>query len=376
MTQQNHLPQTLLYSTLAVFAIGAFLVPAGAGLSHLFYLLALALCAGSLAALGYARSFEETPGLKDESLRPSIEWHVVQGTYVPASLLAGSAPLVATIGEGQLPHPEFAATLTPYFAEPTLAFVQGAIRYDGVGGVADAFRLAVALKNEGQHGRTALNAVELWNTGALISRDALRAAWQPGDTWASLGMRMQALGYTGRFESSPMALAWAPQTMSTYAQSLIARTRAAFQTGFESLTVSGLAFETRLQYLGSAAATLSIWAAALMGFFSAFSLVLFNAGPVIVTSQAAYAGDLLGLAALILALSSLYRITSINPVRPTALALAGVYTLTGEYAYRAATSTYVKRAWSVVYDAARATAATARAGGNADTSPAGTPAHS
>jgi len=376
MTQQNYPPKILLYSSLALVAVGAFLLPGGAVLSHLFYVLALALCAGSLAALAYAHSFEESRAFKNENLHTPIEWHVVQGAYVPASLLAGSEPLIATIGDGQIAHPKLADTLTPYFAEPTLAFVQGAVRYDGAGGVADAFRLAVALKNESQRGRTALNAVELWNTGALISREALRAAWQPGDTWASLGMRMQSLGYTGRFEPSPMALAWAPQTMSTYGQLLVARTRAALRLAIESLTVSGLAFEARLQYLGSAAATLCVWAATLMGFFSAFSLVLFNAGPIIVTSQAAFLGDLLGLAALALALTTLYRITAVNPARPAALALAGAYTLMGEYAYRAATSTYVKRAWSVVYDAARATAATARVGGNADSAPAGTPAHS
>lgn len=379
----QHYPAALLYASLAAAAALGVLMPAGDGWAHLLFVLCAACAAAAIAPFGWARAQERREPRLDPSLRPDIEWWVIRGSLVPGHLLEGNAPLVALVEEGQVPHPELAATLTPYFAEPTLAFVQGATRYDGDGGVADSYRLLAHIGDAAQAARERAGAAALFGSGALISREALRQAWRPGITWEVLGMRLAALGYTGRFEPRPMVLAWAPRTLQEYGGRLAAHTRTSLPVAWRALVLHGLTLETRLQYLGAAAAPLAIWTAAACGLLSSLSLIAKNAGPVILTSPVALPMLILALACIGVVAVVWYKLAAINPARPLALAFVGAYAYAWHKAKDAATGPRAKGLWGSMAHAARlaggalaTAAATARAGGNAGTSPAGTPARS
>lgn len=369
------LPHFFLAAILGTFAVAAFLLPTGAGLAHTAFEAALALGAAALCGYAYARIQEPTAIVRDESLRPEVAWQVIYDDLVPTSLLEGGAPLIVLVREGEVPHPNLPAMLVPYFAEPSLAFVQGATRYDGISGVADAFRLQAAIGSAVASARIATDATVLRGSGAVVSREALQMAYQPGDTWGTLGVRLQALGYRGLYEPEPTTLAWAPLTVSEYGARLVADTRAGARLALLSLRARGLSLSARLQYLAAAATPAAIWAAAAAAGLSAMSLVAFDVGPFIVSSPAALPGAMLAALCAAATLVAFRSLSGVNPVRPAALALAGAYTVAGETAYRVATSEQLQRVWRVVADAARETArATVPANGNADTAPAGSPA--
>lgn len=380
---QHYLPDAMLYSTLAAAAAAAVLLPAGEGWSHLLFLATVALSALTAGAYAYARGRQAPEEPVDSSLRPAIEWQSLEGAEVPARLLTGAAPLIALVADGELPHPELAATLAPRFADPSLAFVQGATRYDGAGGAADAFRLLAAMGDEAQAARSTIGAPLLTGHGALVSREALKAAWRPGDTWETLGIRLVAMGYTGRFERRAMALTWAPGSVREYGPVLARAARQSLRVAFVALSARNLPLEARATYAAAAAAPWAVWSAALCGALSAATLVLRGAGPVILTSPAALPMALLTVACIAVAASFWRRLSGINPSRPLALAFMGAYAFAWERASAAATGPRMRRLWGGTLEAARsaaaalaAAAATARASGSAGTAPTGTPARS
>lgn len=263
----------------AAFIALSFLLPRGESVS--FELLRLGALLGlfKLCSMLYARAQRSEP-LWDDRVAAETEWHVA-GAAVPPELLESGAPLIGLYSAGQLPHPEFANFLAPYFKDQSLGFVQAGTRFLGEGPAAHTLRALAEAKRTHGEGRGALRAVPLVG-GALISREALRAAWRPGISWGELGVRMQAMGYSARFESEELVLERAPETLEGYCFLMLRRTREALVLAPAAAIVRGLPFSARMQYIGDAAgycAMILIGAALAL---SPFVFVLRGAGPIII----------------------------------------------------------------------------------------------
>jgi hypothetical protein len=371
--QQGRAPLVILSTAaLLAFVTLSFLVPRGGTFSYAALWVAAACATAATAAYAYARAQAPAHEPRYEPLRPGITWQVVYRAQdpVPQEMFDHEEPLIALVGDGHLPHPEFVARLAPYFNDPSVAFVQAAMRYDGEGRTASAYRALAALSDECERARDNLGAATLKGSGALICREALMAAYRPGDTFEILGARMQALGYAGRFEPEALMLSWAP-SWNEYRDSLASRTLGAWRTAVWALIMRGMPLHTRAQYAAAAAAATAGWAAAAALLLSALGILFFGAGPVIVSSPSALPGAVLLAVCTLATLYGFYKAAGMVPLRAAGLATAGAGAAAAEYAYRAATSERAKRLWAQVGAAARAIVPK---GGSAGTAPAGTPA--
>ncbi len=287
MTQPHRaLLATLSVSAWCAFVLAAFLLPRGEGVGHAALVLALLGAAAAALAYTYAHWTPAAVPERDETLHPEIDTVITDGHVVPESILAGSAPLIAVVREGELLHPAFVDSLAPYFTERSLGFVQAATRYDGVGRVADAFRIQQTLLQNFEHAKNSLNAVMLRGSGALIAREALEQAYRPGIGFAELGLRMQALGYTSHAETRALTLAWAPETLEEYWPHLLRNARRSYTLLYPALRTKGLSFATRLQYAAIPSAYTAAVAGTLALVLTPPALVLRGVGPVILSGAA------------------------------------------------------------------------------------------
>lgn len=367
MTQpRRQILAVLALGSLSAFVIVAFLLPKGEIIAY------SALCAAlffyTIVALSYVYSLWEPAAepLRDEALRPQVDTYALETKQriVPAALLEGDAPLVSVVREDELLHPEFADWLAPYFADPALAFVQTAAHYQGEGRVAEAFISQEALRDSASEGKNSLNAALLRGSGAMIAREALRAAYYQGISFEELGLRLQALGYASHFETTPLVLANAPHTLAQYWPLMLERGTRALALLSPAATVRGLAFAARLQYLSGAAAYAGILAGAAAVVCAPLAVLVRGTGPLIFSSVA-LPGLVFMAATLALASLALVKISKTNALAVSILTLAGAY--------------------AAFYTAARIGAIYMRAGyrralvmvrgdGSAGTAPAGSPA--
>jgi hypothetical protein len=384
---QPYRPSLILFAAGALGAFGAvaFLLPQGEPVSHAL------LWAGALAGAAWAGAYAYARGAhtqadQDDSLRPGVAWIVLtDAEYLPQETLEGPEPLVALMREGDVPHPEFVPFLSGYFADPALGFVQTATLWGGDGFVAEAWRSLMSLNALWEQGRGAMGAATLKGSGALVSREALRAAWAPDLTLGEIGMRMQALGYSSQVEPEPLVMAWAPQTVEEYRLQLWPGARRAFSLAWAALRERHLPLGARMQYAAGAAAYLAAGVLATTLMLLPVALLLRGFGPVVVSSPGALPGFIFACACILVSCVALWRESGIAPARGAALAVAGVGLMywrlaqAGWYhertqAARRAAAQGVAYAARSVSAGVRQTAVIARGGGSAGTAPAGTPA--
>jgi|GEM_PF-5745094 len=367
MTQpRRQILAVLALGSLSAFIVVAFLLPKGESIAYSALCAALLFC--TIAAVSYVYSLWEPAAepLRDEALRSQVDVYVLEASQraVPAALLEGAAPLVSVVRDGEVLHPEFADRLAPYFADPALAFVQTATHYQGEGRVAEAFISHEALRDSVAEGKNALNASTLRGSGLMLSREALRAAYYAGINFEELGLRLQALGYASHFETTPLVLAYAPQTLAQYWPVMLERGMRALALLFPAAAVRGLSFAARLQYLSSAAAYAAIVAGATAVVCAPLAFLVRGTGPLIFSSVA-LPGLVFMAAALALAALALVKISKTNVLAASALALAGTYA-----------AFYTAARIGAVYTRAgyRRALVIVRGGGSAGTAPAGSPA--
>jgi hypothetical protein len=353
-------------AALGVFVMVAFLLPRGELLSYTALLAALSLCTAALMGYVYAKWFAVSAPRRDEDLRPEVDVCVLaqNDRAVPETLCDGGAPLVALVREGEVLHPEFSDLLAPYFAEPSLAFVQAAVHHHGEGRVAEAFYAQETIAHSCAGGKNALNAAPLYGSGALIAREALQAAYRPGISFSELGLRLQALGYGSYFEEAPLVLAAAPQSVSEYWPLMLSRGRRAFALLWPAATVRRLPLAARLQYFAAAAGYAAVAAGGLAVTLAPLALLLRGVGPFIVSSVS-LPGLVFAAGCTVLSLYAFRRSAAAPVAAPALLALAGG--IAGGYA---ASRAAARRA-AALY---RYLVAIVRADESADTAPAGSPA--